>query len=148
MPERAVRDGGSYLLVLRLDRRKRMRVGRLGLVAFARGYYVYVGSAMRNMSARIAWHRRKGKRPRWHVDYLRRHADALVAIPLSSPRREECGVAQAVAKVLDVGLAGFGCSDCRCGTHLFRSAGDPLRLPSFQAVLQRFRTKVLRREAR
>lgn len=139
MPECETRDGGSYLLLLRLDRPKRVRVGRLGLIAFARGHHVYVGSAVRHLSARIAWHQRADKKPRWHVDYLRRRADAFLALPIPSSRRDECRLARALAGILEAGPRGFGSSDCRCATHLFRSRRDPLRLPSFHAALRPFR---------
>ena len=137
--QRQVKDRGSYLLLLRLASDKNVDVGALGRIQFAPGYYVYVGSAMRGLSARIARHRRKRKRPRWHVDYLRREADGFLALPIRSSRREECDVARALSAVLNYGPVGFGSSDCRCKTHLFWIGKNPLDVSAFHTVLQRFR---------
>jgi sugar fermentation stimulation protein A len=43
--EREAKDGGSYLVVLRLSQRKSVEIGALGKINFKRGYYIYVGSA-------------------------------------------------------------------------------------------------------
>jgi sugar fermentation stimulation protein A len=139
--EQEVQDRGSYLLLLRLRREKTIQVGSLGRVSFPVGYYLYVGSAMQGLTARIAWHRRREKAPRWHIDYLRRQSDEFLAIPIRSSLRQECDVACAFAGILEAGPSGFGSSDCRCPTHLFRSSQDPLRLSSFHTVLQRFRMR-------
>jgi len=139
--EREVQDTGSYLLILRLRRGKAIRIGSLGPLVFPAGYYVYVGSAMQGLSARIAWHRKREKAPRWHVDYLRREAEEFLAIPIRSSTRQECNVVRAFAEILEPGPSGFGSSDCRCPTHLFRSARNPLHLASFHAVLQCFRMR-------
>ena len=124
----ATDDRGAYLLLLRLDGDRRVKVGRLGAIGFDKGWYVYVGSAMRGLSARIARHQRRGrKKLRWHVDYLRRVADECTAIALASSSRRECEIAAAVGELLQAGPKGFGSSDCRCATHLFYSAADPRR---------------------
>ena len=52
--EREVADRGAYLLILRLRRRRSVTVGKLGRFRFEAGYYVYIGSAMANLSARVA----------------------------------------------------------------------------------------------
>ena len=139
--EREARDRGSYLLLLELPRRRRLAVGRLGRVAFGKGWHVYVGSAMRHLTARVARHLRRRKRLHWHIDFLRAAAGRVVALPIRSSRREECELAAALADVLEPGPAGFGCSDCACATHLFRSPGDPLASRPFHALLQRFRMR-------
>lgn len=137
-PRRQVEDRGSYLLVLTLSRPADLDVGALGKLHFPPGHYVYVGSAMRALSARIRRHRRRHKACRWHVDYLRAAADAAAALPIRSDRRQECDLAAAVARVLDPGPAGFGCSDCRCTTHLFYSRVPPLGRRDLRAVVRRF----------
>lgn len=107
----------TYQLRIAVGRELRLRVGRLGLCRFPAGYYVYTGSARRNLEARIARHLRPVKRLHWHIDYL-----------LSSPgvelqgvrrlREEECGVNRHTRGSLPVPR--FGASDCRagCGAHL------------------------------
>lgn len=142
VPAREAGNRGSYLLLLELGRDARIEVGGLGRLAFRRGWYVYVGSAMQHLSHRLARHLRRRKRLHWHVDYLREAADRVVPVPIRSSRREECDVARAVGELLEPGPRGFGCSDCSCPTHLFRSGSDPLALPAFHQLLHRFRLRL------
>jgi sugar fermentation stimulation protein A len=139
---REAQDRGAYLLVLRLAEPCRIEVGGLGGVDFAAGHYVYVGSAMRGLAARMARHLRLRKRHHWHVDYLRARADRAEVLAVRSSRREECALAEAVGKVLAPGPAGFGCSDCGCATHLFHGGADhPLDGRAFHDLLERFRMR-------
>lgn len=138
---REARDRGSYLLLLRLRKARKVNVGRLGTVSFQRGHYVYVGSAMRNLSVRIARHMGRRKKLHWHIDYLRQEADEVIPLPIRSSRREECEIAAALSSILQPGPSGFGSSDCDCPTHLFRHATNPLESPAFHEVLQRYRMR-------
>jgi sugar fermentation stimulation protein A len=139
--QRQIKDQGSYLLLLALGSGKRIEVGRLGAIRFRKGWYLYVGSARGNLSARIARHARPAKTLHWHIDYLRREADAFVSLPIRSSQREECEIARAAAETFAPGPPHFGSSDCRCPTHLFWSPQDPLQRPAFHALLQRFRMR-------
>ncbi|MBN2311632.1 MAG: DNA/RNA nuclease SfsA [Candidatus Hydrogenedentes bacterium] len=139
--DREARDAGSYLLILELRRRARIAVGGLGDLAFDPGYYVYVGSATRNLAARVARHVRVRKTCRWHIDYLRRHAAGCVPVPIRSSRRDEGALVDALADVFEPGPAGFGASDSTRPTHLLKSRENPLDLPAFHAALQRFRMR-------
>ncbi|MDY6951343.1 MAG: DNA/RNA nuclease SfsA [Thermodesulfobacteriota bacterium] len=136
-----VKDRGSYLLLLRLDKKKTIKVGQLGKLQFAKGYYIYVGSAMGNLSARMARHRRQGKSPHWHIDYLTEKAESVTPIPVRSSQRLECDMAKALSTLMDEGPARFGSSDCQCPTHLFWSPENPLHLAAFHHVLQHFRMR-------
>ena len=119
-------DKGSYALVLHLPRRRRIRVGRLDLVDFPPGCYIYVGSAFGpgGLRARIAHHMKRAVRPHWHIDYLRRAADVM-EVWYVTDKRMECTWAERLqgAKGVTMPVAGFGASDCGCPTHLFR-VGD------------------------
>jgi sugar fermentation stimulation protein A len=139
--QREIRDRGAYILLLKLDRRKRIQVGKLGDCTFRRGYYLYVGSAMNNLSARIARHARLRKKLHWHIDYLRQEARYVAGLPIRSSKRLECVIAQALSERFVGGPSRFGSSDCRCGTHLFFSDSNPLEQPAFDGVLQRFRMR-------
>ena len=136
---REVKDQGSYMLQLRVDKVKRIQVGSLGTFAFRRGWYIYVGSAMRGLSARIARHKRRRKKLHWHIDYLRNEAEEVIALPIRSSLRQECDVAQALSGILGTGPTGFGSSDCDCPTHLLYHATNPLDSPPFHKILQQFR---------
>jgi sugar fermentation stimulation protein A len=136
---REATDRGAYLLLLRLDAPLRLAVGRLGDRGYKAGWYVYVGSAMTSLTARVARHLRKRKKPHWHVDALRAAAAETAALPIRSSRREECLVAAALAAILTPVSPGFGCSDCGCSTHLFHSAEKPLHRRDFHDLLEQFR---------
>jgi sugar fermentation stimulation protein A len=124
--EREDHDGGSYVVILRLRRRRRIRIGQLGTRTFEKGYYLYVGSARKNLSRRVERHRRGGVKHFWHIDYLREHADFHNAFPVRSPDPLECRIAAALEKVAGGRVEGFGSSDCSCPSHLFFMDHDPL----------------------
>lgn len=134
-----IKDRGSYLLVLHLERQKLIEVGRLGSFMFQKGYYIYVGSAMSDLRARIKRHRQKRKKMHWHIDYLTRVTDGFISIPIRSSQRQECEIAQTLSSIMKGGPSGFGSSDCTCFTHLFWSEKIPLQMESFHTILQRFR---------
>jgi sugar fermentation stimulation protein A len=136
---REVKDRGSYLVIVEIARKTRLQAGGLAPGNFPRGYYVYVGSAMSDLSARLARHQQKNKKLHWHIDYLTAKADRIVPLPIRSSERLECEIAQALSSTLESGPGGFGSSDCRCATHLFFSPANPLHSAEFHRVLQRFR---------
>ena len=139
--EREVQDRGAYLLVLRLERPRSVEVGGLGRIAFEPGYYVYVGSAMQYLTARIDRHLRRRKTMQWHIDYLLDAADRVRALPIRTSQRIEQSVAGALAGVMAPGPAGFGASDSPLPTHLFFGGTDPLQDRRFLDVLQMFRMR-------
>lgn len=136
---REVSDRGSYLLLMRLDEACRIPVGSLGEVDFPPGHYVYIGSAMKNLTARITRHQRRRKTMHWHVDYLRQRASEVVPLPIRSSKRLECELAASFGRLLKPVVPGFGCSDCQCDTHLLWQETDPLNAPDFHELLQRYR---------
>lgn len=78
-----------------------------------------MGSAQRNLSARLERHSRKRKPLRWHIDYLSVEAAMLGAMTVAGPRQCECEVAKELVGICELAVPGFGASDCRCGGHLF-----------------------------
>jgi sugar fermentation stimulation protein A len=115
-------DGGVYIAIFQLSTRRRISVGRLGTFWFQPGVYFYVGSAQRNLTARIERHGRTDKPLRWHVDYLSSQAIMLGAIILPGARSRECELARELRSRVTVVIPGFGSSDCRCPGHLLYSA--------------------------
>ena len=71
-------------------------------------------------------HARRRKRLRWHIDYLSTRATMLGAIVIQGPKRLECRLAGALARSGALPIRGFGCSDCRCPSHLYRLPGLPV----------------------
>jgi len=132
-------DRGSYIIVLRLDQKANIEIGKLGKVNFPKGYYLYVGSAMKNLTRRIERHRRILKNKFWHIDYLREQSTFCTAIPIRSSNDWECEIAKSARKIADWQIESFGCSDCSCSSHLFGMTGDPLQSRPFISLLQYFR---------
>jgi len=137
--ERENQDRGSYLLVLRVPRVVSVEVGALGQIRFPAGFYVYVGSAMAGLSARLARHRRRRKRMHWHIDWLASSARIVDTLPIRSSERLECDLARAMAGFASDRVPGFGCSDCSCESHLFRMPMNPLYMQPFHDLLAWFR---------
>jgi Uri superfamily endonuclease len=108
----------TYILVLHLPSERRVRVGRLGLVAFRPGIYFYVGSGGRSPLKRIVRHIRKAKRKFWHIDFLTVHSRVIGAFVLEADVSLECAIARSIAGRFEQ-VQGFGSSDCGCGSHLF-----------------------------
>jgi sugar fermentation stimulation protein A len=133
------KDRGSYLLVLRMRRKRRIRVGRLGEVAFERGFYIYVGSAMANLSQRMERHRRKRKRRHWHIDELREVSEFRNILAIRCSERLECEIAEGLSRIAEWTIPGFGCSDCSCESHLFGLTQDPFHSQAFHRLVQYFR---------
>lgn len=135
------RDRGGYMLVLRMARDTAVDVGGLGHSLFRAGYYLYVGSAAKNLTARVNRHLRRQKTFRWHIDYLRDAADECIAVPVRSSAPVEHSLAAALNEAFDAGPSGFGASDSPLGTHLFYSGAHPFHLPRFHEILQAFRMR-------
>jgi Uri superfamily endonuclease len=104
----------SYVLILKNRVDREIEVGKLGMIKFSKGHYFYVGSA-NNGIGRIKRHFRREKKLKWHIDYISAVFEVIGAVIL---RAEECEVAESFTFE---GIKGFGCSDCRCRTHLFYS---------------------------
>lgn len=112
-------ESGVYIAIWYMPKGRTIRVGRLGRLHFRQGVYFYVGSAQRNLSARLERHNRTKKTLRWHIDYLSVKAKMLGAITISGPRELECQLAKKLGRIFELAVPGFGASDCRCGGHLF-----------------------------
>jgi len=144
--DREHRDSGSYLLILELARDLSLTVGGLGEILFRKGYYLYVGSARRGLTSRLARHLRRRKTLFWHIDYLRDRADGCTAVPIRSSRSLEHELAAALSQIAQWSIPDFGASDCRCPTHLFGMNEHPLRSHLFLDMLQHFRIDRLEAE--
>jgi len=133
------KDRGSYLLILSLKRKRKINVGKLGRVSFRKGFYIYVGSAMANLSKRMERHRHLRKQHHWHIDELRAVAEFHSASAVRSSDRLERDIAKAMSKITEWSVPGFGSTDCSCDTHLFGMPKDPLQSKDFHKLLQYFR---------
>ena len=123
-------DGkGIYILILYLSHRQSIQIGRLGKFNFSDGYYAYVGSAFGpgGLAARLGHHLRRCRKPRWHIDYLRQHADISEIWVTAQHRKLEHTWATTLLQSDDtqIPVAGFGSSDCSCSSHLFYFSSSP-----------------------
>ena len=137
--EEEAKDRGSYLLILNLKRDRKIDVGKLGKVLFRKGFYIYVGSAMANLSKRMERHRHLRKRHHWHIDELRAVTQFHSVLPIRSSERIECQVAKAMSEIAEWSVPRFGSTDCSCDSHLFGMSADPLHSGNFHKLLQYFR---------
>jgi sugar fermentation stimulation protein A len=137
--EEEAKDRGTYLLILSLKRNRKIDVGKLGKIHFRKGFYVYVGSAMANLSKRMDRHRHLRKHHHWHIDELRAVTEFHSALAIRSSERIECQVAKAMSEIAEWSVPRFGSTDCSCGSHLFGMSGDPLHSENFHRLLQYFR---------
>jgi Uri superfamily endonuclease len=112
---------GIYVLIIQVDKDVGVNVGALGKLRFKKGEYAYVGSAQTNLEKRINRHLRKKKRKFWHIDYLLDNDAAKIANVFfkEANKAEECRIAQVIGARGEP-TAGFGCSDCKCKSHLFQ----------------------------
>lgn len=121
---------GNYVLILRMNETKDIRVGKLGRLHFRRGYYSYVGSARGSGGEkRITRHfnvaQGKNTTRKWHIDNLLPHLEVICAVFSPTDDDLECVVAQLLGEYSEA-LPGFGCSDCTCESHLFFTGGNTM----------------------
>ena len=112
-------DRGIYFLLIRCEGR-RIHVGSLEYLNFPSGYYIYVGSAQRNLRKRIERHLSTHKKLRWHIDYFLQYARiiGILAVPLEKKWEEK--MAMEMSRKYPY-VRGFGCSDTGAPSHLFYS---------------------------
>ena len=112
---------GSYALVLRLDQRREIRVGRLGPLDLPAGYWVYFGSALNSLEGRLRRHLAPDKKLHWHIDYLTTATAAAEVWWAEGSERLECRWTRLALECPGVQAPArkFGSSDCRtCPAHL------------------------------
>ena len=116
---------GTYCLIISMKKSEKLNIGHLHQdYKFKKGYYVYIGSAMNSLVARINRHLSDDKKMHWHIDYLleSEHSEIREVIFNVSDKKIECDLASAIAENGD-GIPKFGCSDCSCSSHLIYFKG-------------------------
>lgn len=133
---------GTYALIMSLPRACQIQIGALGTFDFRPGHYVYLGSALNGLDARIARHlagvsrrdfiesqwgeigrrlnKSRPKRVFWHIDYFLPHARLVQVWTDATGLRLECKWAQTVLALPNALVLAprFGASDCDCAAHL------------------------------
>lgn len=120
---------GVYVLIIQLESDVDVSIGALGTRHFTKGRYAYIGSAQANFEKRIARHLRREKRKFWHIDYLLDNPAAKIVKVLfkEADKTEECRIAREICQQNE-SVLGFGCSDCKCSSHMFHIKNKQLLL--------------------
>ncbi len=116
---------GAYFLCISIEEELEISVGALGRLYFPPGRYLYIGSALNGLEARILRHINTdlgiNKVVHWHIDYLLKEPQVRIDCIYFkvTDAKIECALAAEVSK-RGVPMKRFGCSDCNCVSHLFR----------------------------
>ena len=129
---------GVYVLIISVSRNVSARVGAQGVMNFEKGTYAYVGSAQNNLEKRIARHLGRVKKKFWHIDYLLDSPRVTIRKVLreEAMKTEECRVADLLCREGSPILS-FGCSDCKCESHL-------VKVKSYEFLKERMQETVVR----
>ena len=84
---------GCYCLIISLKDIQTIKIGKLGIIKFKKGCYVYVGSAMNSLEARLKRHLSDDKKLHWHIDYLLRKSE-ITDIIYNENKKVECELSQ------------------------------------------------------
>ncbi len=116
-------DKGVYCLILACAEPCTIKIGAQGPTEFSKGWYLYVGSALGSgglsrVTRHIRFFHEQDRKPKWHIDYLM--AAGWVTLEsvfcAKTEERLECVLAKNIGGDR---VEKFGCSDCRCDSHLF-----------------------------
>ena len=115
---------GTYCLCINVEEDTSIKVGALGEIDFPSGSYIYVGSALNSLLPRLERHIKNSRGEHdvthWHIDYLLRDPNVSIESIFMNDNGEKLECAMA-ANVDEHGepIPHFGCSDCRCISHLY-----------------------------
>ena len=126
----SIQKGGIYKLVINLSKDKKIKIGKLGVFVFPKGFYVYTGSAQNGLEKRINRHLSSNKKFHWHIDYLLSHAKVIKVVRYVGSK-DECKLNQVTgqsANAIPI-VEKFGSSDCNCVTHLYYFKNLPTYFP-------------------
>jgi len=115
---------GTYVLVLKLESDAIVKTKGRNF-SIEKGYYVYVGSAINGLFQRIQRHLKREKKKHWHIDFLLDTAKVIAVIVVPSEHPLEKRIASVFTKTF-LGVSGFGASDSKSSSHLFKIAKEDL----------------------
>ncbi|MEM5836385.1 MAG: GIY-YIG nuclease family protein [Candidatus Aenigmatarchaeota archaeon] len=122
---------GVYSLFIELGKDQEIKIGKLGKFNFPKGFYIYTGSALNNLEARLERHLKKQKKKFWHIDYLlaNKNAKIISVLKIETSSKLECKLNQKILKDLKASVLAkkFGSSDCNCESHLLYLKTNPLK---------------------
>ncbi|WP_448589565.1 GIY-YIG nuclease family protein [Thermodesulfobium sp.] len=136
-------DYKSYVIILFLEKNRILNIGKLGKIFFKSGFYVYCGSAKKNIKQRIKRHAKAFKRHHWHVDYLRQYCKFIDSF-IADGTKTECEISKKLKDISENSILGFGCSDCNCISHLYYFNTNPIYSIQFQHMILNLSMKRLK----
>ena len=118
-------EPGIYTLILSLPGAEQIAVGSLGGIHFPKGFYSYTGSArgpggLKRLDRHAAVMAGRSLTRKWHIDYLLPRCQWLQEVVTRTDLDLECPIARSIGERL-LSVPRFGCSDCRCASHLHYS---------------------------
>ena len=114
---------GSYCLIINVEKDTKIKIGKkLGIINFKKGCYVYVGSAMNSLESRVKRHLSDNKKKHWHIDYLLLNKNSKIEKIIEN----------------EESIADFGCSDCKCHSHLIYFKNSKLANLKVSSILNSF----------
>ncbi|MHA1371617.1 MAG: GIY-YIG nuclease family protein [Promethearchaeota archaeon] len=100
----------------------------MGLIEFSEKHpYLYVGSAMGGLYARLRRHLSTEKKIRWHIDYLLERSSIYRIIYATTRKKYECLLSKRFNSdhLNFKPIKSFGNSDCTvCPSHLYQYVGN------------------------
>lgn len=123
-------EKGIYCLIFE-NQACTLEVGKKGELSLPAGFHIYVGSALgpgglKRVARHVDFSRNKDRNPRWHVDYLHLNPSfrLVSAVCALTSTRLECELA---SRIGGDSISGFGCTDCKCSSHLFYRKEGPFQ---------------------
>ncbi|MFN2364252.1 MAG: DUF123 domain-containing protein [Halarsenatibacteraceae bacterium] len=113
-------DSGIYILEIFKHKPGKVEIGALGKIAFPAGYYYYIGTAQKNLNARIKRYLAGKGNFHWHIDYFLTEANIQNVYAWPLEKEYECKIADALLELENIKVIeeGLGSSDCNCRSHL------------------------------
>lgn len=120
---------GIYILQVKIKKNIFIKIGSKYKIYFQKGFYSYIGSAQNNLEKRILRHLKdsKNKKFHWHIDYLLNNPNLSITkvyYKKTNYKSEECKTAKRLSKNKS-SIKNFGCSDCKCSSHLIKTKCVP-----------------------
>ncbi|MEM4652589.1 MAG: GIY-YIG nuclease family protein [Candidatus Nezhaarchaeales archaeon] len=116
-------EKGVYTVIIHVVKEEKMCIGSLGVIDIVKGFYAYTGSGLGrgtlSLRGRVLRHLTRRKKLKWHIDYLTSSKSSIIVGVVASQvdKKFECMIASAINSLTKY-VKGFGCSDCKCSSHL------------------------------
>ena len=128
---------GSYCLIINVEKDTKIKIGKnIGLNNLPS---CYVGSAMNSLESRVKRHLSDNKKKHWHIDYLLLNKNSKIEkiYTKESAEKLECEIAKKIIEN-EESIADFGCSDCKCHSHLIYFKNSKLANLKVSSILNSF----------